>query len=415
MARALHNGAKDWCLHRWRKVADNEQRIMGHFFIPGLITAWAAIVGCSWLSWQLLRQNGRILLRLDELEKRLDEFDEPQAGLPVGSLAPDFNLPALGAGRKTLADFRGQSLLLIFFNPGCGFCREMVPRLAALGSQSRMPEGKQRPIIPTAADGHPLPLIVTRGDVEQNRQLFAEHTVECTVLVQEKMEVAAAYGTKATPSGYLIDREGKIASELAKGAGMLLALANGSGKLQSEVDQDPSSLAGSAVTTSDEQDRVNRFSNRSLARSKIKRDGLKAGTPAPDFRLPHLDGLGELALSELRGRRVLIAFSSPGCGPCNALAPKLEKFHRKRSDVEMIMISKGDPSENQAKVKEHGLSFPVVLQQGWEISRRYAIFATPVAYLIDQEGVIAHDVAVGVDNIQDLLAGIPRTKEQMDP
>jgi hypothetical protein len=41
----------------------------------------AAIVGCCQLSWQLLRQNGRILLRLEELEK-LDqlEFGEPQAG-----------------------------------------------------------------------------------------------------------------------------------------------------------------------------------------------------------------------------------------------------------------------------------------------------------------------------------------------
>lgn len=388
-----------------------QQTIMTHFLIPGLITALAAMVGCSCLSWQLLRQNGRILLRLEKLERRMDEFDKPQVGLPIGSPAPDFNLSSLGAGRKTLADFRGQSLLLIFFNPGCGFCQEMVPRLAALGSRNRMPEG----VTSIAADGHPLPLIITRGDVEQNRQLFAEHSVDCTVLVQEKMEVAAAYGTKATPSGYLIDREGKIASELAKGAGMLLALADGSGKLEPEIDQSPSSQAGLAVTTSDEQGRVNSFSNRSLARSKIKRDGLKAGTLAPDFRLPRLDGSGELALSELRGRRVLIAFSSPGCEPCNALVPKLEKFHRKRPDVEMIMISKGDPRENQAKVKEHGLSFPVVRQRGWEISLRYAIFATPVAYLIDQRGVIAHDVAVGVDNIQDLLAGIPTTKEQMVP
>src|SRR3989441_12901117 len=41
--------------------------------------AWLRIgVGC-WLGWQLLRQNGRILLRLDEIEKRLDEveFGEP--------------------------------------------------------------------------------------------------------------------------------------------------------------------------------------------------------------------------------------------------------------------------------------------------------------------------------------------------
>jgi len=68
------------------------------------------------------------------------------------------------------------------------------------------------------------------------------------------------------------------------------------------------------------------------------------------------------------------------------------------------MISKGEPKENRAKVKEHGLTFPVVLQQQWEISRRYAMFATPVAYLINEQGIIAHDVAAGSDAILDFLA-----------
>jgi len=52
------------------------------------------------------------------------------------------------------------------------------------------------------------------------------------------------------------------------------------------------------------------------------------------------------------------------------------------------MISKDEPGENRAKVKEHGLTFPVVLQQQWEISRRYAMFATPVACLINEAGAI---------------------------
>ena len=218
-------------------------------------------------------------------------------------------------------------------------------------------------------------------------------------------------------------------------------------------------------------ERVNRFSNRSLANSKIKRDGLKAGTTAPDFTLPRLDGKGDLSLSELRGKRVLLVFSSPGCGPCNALAPELEKFHREQLDrdrsrvaanvssnppqvgtsrcdvparaaaggtvapldaartaqravptkdqevaerpgeakITVVMISKGEPKENRAKVKEHGLTFPIVLQQQWEISRRYAMFATPIAYLLDEQGVIAKDVAVGVEPILELLAGGPES------
>ena len=40
----------------------------------------------------------------------------------------------------------------------------------------------------------------------------------------------------------------------------------------------------------------------------------------------------------------------------------------------------------------------------WEISCRYAMFATPVAYFIDEAGVIVMDVAVGGDAIGELLA-----------
>ena len=152
-----------------------------------------------------------------------------------------------------------------------------------------------------------------------------------------------------------------------------------------------------AARNGDSQDRSSRFSNRSLARSRIKRDGLKAGTPAPDFRLPRLDGRGDFSLHELRGRRVFLVFSSPHCGPCNTLAPLLEKFHRERSDVDVVMLSRGEPAENRAKVKEFGLTFPVLLQQQWEISRRYAMFATPVAYLIDEAAVIKY--ATGVANM----------------
>jgi hypothetical protein len=44
------------------------------------------------------------------------------------------------------------------------------------------------------------------------------------------------------------------------------------------------------------------------------------------------------------------------------------------------------------------------LQQHYEISRRYAMFATPIAYLIDEAGMIAQDVSVGTDAIRELMA-----------
>jgi len=401
--------------------------------IVGLALAWTFIlVGC-WLGWQLLRQNGRMLLRLDELEKRLDVFefgeDEVTAGLPVGSEAAAFELPDLAGETRTLAQYRGQSVLLIFFNPACGFCRDLMPKLAALfshshrgnkaealgsKSESESTTSPDRLLTSAVTSEPPLTLIITTGDAQANRTLFDGHKLNCPILLQQDLEVAGAYKANGTPSAYLIGADGKIASELAMGAEALLELANkrcssrGNEALtekserpnpKSEIDQ---SLVISAATGNGD-DRGARFSNHSLARSKIKRDGLKAGTTAPDFRLPRLDGHGDLALSDLRGSRVLLVFSSPGCGPCNTLAPQLEQFHRDHPELEVVMISKGEPKENLAKVKDHGLTFPVVLQQQWEISRRYAMFATPIAYLMDERGIIAHDVAVGPDAILRLM------------
>src|SRR5579859_6880444 len=112
----------------------------------GISLGLAAGMASSWLGWQLLRQNGRMLLRLEELEKRLDalEFDEPSGplGLPLDSPAPDFHLPHLVGKRHSLAEYRGQPLLLIFFNPACGFCRELAPKLAQFAEGAQVPEGR---------------------------------------------------------------------------------------------------------------------------------------------------------------------------------------------------------------------------------------------------------------------------------
>ena len=355
-----------------------------------LVLAWLAIVLVGWLGWQLLRQNGRMLLRVEELEKRLNELEFEGASEPdslhVGSTAPEFGLPDLEGEHKSLAQYRGRTLLLVFLNPACGYCRDLSPRL-----REKTESKKQKAEIEA-----PFLLIFSTGGAETNRILFQEHKLACPVLIQKESEVATAYKANGTPSGCLISPEGKIASELTLGADVLLALAAATHPRRSILNPQPAAHGNGSG-------RETRFGNRSLARSKIKRDGLKASTPAPDFNLPRVDGRGDLTLSDLRGRRVLLVFSSPTCGPCLELAPQLEKFHRAHPELEIVMISKGEPKENRAKVKENGLTFSVVLQHQWEISRRYAMFATPIAYLIDEVGAIARDVAVGTDAILALL------------
>jgi peroxiredoxin len=81
----------------------------------------------------------------------------------------------------------------------------------------------------------------------------------------------------------------------------------------------------------------------------------------------------------------------------------LERQARRTLDLQVLMVSRGDREANRAKAAEHGLTLPVVLQRQWEISREYGMFGTPIAYLIDAEGTIAAEAAVGVEPILALL------------
>jgi peroxiredoxin len=292
---------------------------MNQLLVVGTILSWLAVFTSGWLAWQLLKQNGRLLLRLEELEKRIDllEFGEEERpkGLSLGSDAPAFELPDLAGERNSLAQYR-RPLVLIFFNPACSFCRELLPKL-----KEKVENRKQKVEITAGSEGlgvgsppeEPSVLIISTGEREANRTLFEEHKVSLPVLIQKGAEVAEPYQATGTPSGYLIDADGKIGSGLAIGADALLALLDGktgNRKQKAEIEQGPSvTVAGNG------HDRDNRFKERSLARSKIKRDGLKAGTVAPEFRLPRVDGRGELELNELRGRKVLLVFSKSGLRP----------------------------------------------------------------------------------------------------
>jgi thiol-disulfide isomerase/thioredoxin len=99
---------------------------------------------------------------------------------------------------------------------------------------------------------------------------------------------------------------------------------------------------------------------------------------------------------------LLLVFSDPECEPCDKLAPELERLHRERPELALLMVGRRDPELNRQKVAKLGLTFPVVLQRSWEISMRYGLFSTPVAYLIDERGIIAADAAKGPQAILDL-------------
>ena len=86
------------------------------------------------------------------------------------------------------------------------------------------------------------------------------------------------------------------------------------------------------------------------------------------------------------------------------MMPQLEQQYRSSRGIQVLMVSRGEEEANRAKAAQHGLTFPIVLQKQWEISRDYGKFATPIGYLIDEAGIIAKEIAIGVEPILALLS-----------
>jgi peroxiredoxin len=359
----------------------------------GNVMPWLLLAAGTWLGYQLVRQNGRILLRLEAIERRPGAHPAEQRrapeGLALGTDSPEFELPDLTGQKHKLSEFRGKDVLLIFFNPKCGFCTKMADDLATLSTDG--------------GSGHAVPVIVTTGNAEANRRLVVQHGMRCVVLLQEQMEVATQYRAQGTPMGYRIDGEGRIASGLTIGAEPLLQLA---------ADRNPVSprnrVSGNGKSAPHGKQPVP-----SLARSRLNRSGLKAGATAPEFTLQRIDG-GELSLSDLRSERVLLVFSDPDCGPCDELAPRLQQLHLTQPELQVLVISRRDADATRAKAESLGLTYPIVIQKQWEISLKYGMFATPIGYLIDEQGVLLSDVAVGVEPIL-ALAEKPRRASAVEP
>ena len=132
-------------------------------------------------------------------------------------------------------------------------------------------------------------------------------------------------------------------------------------------------------------------------KSRLNRDGILSGSIAPIFVLPDLDG-NTHKLEQWLGRKVLLIFSDPDCEPCELVLKQLSMANL-RADVSIVVVTRGDPERNREKFDYVTDFSTVLLQRKWEVSRDYGIFATPVAYLIDETGVLLSNVMVGASEI----------------
>jgi methylamine dehydrogenase accessory protein MauD len=154
----------------------------------------------------VLRRHGQVLAQLDSV----DAEDASPAGVPVGSEAPEFELPDLAGEPVSLAALRdpGLPVLLLFSDPACGPCSALLPEVGRWQHE-------------WAKD---LTLaVISNASPEQNRASAAEHDLT-VVLAQEKHDVSLAYGALGTPMAVLVDPDGRVAGPVAAGEAAIAEL-----------------------------------------------------------------------------------------------------------------------------------------------------------------------------------------------
>ncbi|MBT1688624.1 TlpA disulfide reductase family protein [Dawidia soli] len=130
---------------------------------------------------------------------------------------------------------------------------------------------------------------------------------------------------------------------------------------------------------------------------------LQAGIEAPVFQLADLQGK-PVDLQLLRGKKVLLNFSTINCGYCKLA---IDYMNRKDfvlpDDMVAVYINPVDKADRVASYaqKSH-ISFPVVADAR-AVGAMYGVWAYPTFFLIDEKGVIEKTV-VGYE--EDFLKGL---------
>ena len=116
----------------------------------------------------------------------------------------------------------------------------------------------------------------------------------------------------------------------------------------------------------------------------------KVGNVAFDFGLEDLDG-NTVALSDFRGRKVMLNFWATWCGPCRAEIPYMVALY-KRSRYQGFEIIAVNLREAHARVSEfvnqYDMDFTVLLDPKAKVGQAYYVRAIPTSVFIDEHGII---------------------------
>ena len=119
---------------------------------------------------------------------------------------------------------------------------------------------------------------------------------------------------------------------------------------------------------------------------------LTAGTAAPPFELPAIDG-SKVSLQDALSRGpVLAVFFKISCPVCQYAFPYFERIYKayRGPKVSVVGISQNDKPDTASFLKKYGITFPVLLDdtKAYPVSNAYGLTNVPTAFWISEDGAI---------------------------
>ena len=115
--------------------------------------------------------------------------------------APDFTLTSLSGEEIRFSQLRGKIIFLDFWATWCGPCRESVPHLVSLFKTHR----ENGFVI--------IGVSVDKGEPDLVRRFAASMDIPYPIVIATG-DLEKQYGVTALPTGFLIDREGRIRDKI---------------------------------------------------------------------------------------------------------------------------------------------------------------------------------------------------------
>jgi thiol-disulfide isomerase/thioredoxin len=354
----------------------------------GGVLVLSLLAGQWWFLLHLLRQNGRLLVRLEALEASLatdgsvlapsqngTPVSQVAEGLPVGSEAPEFSLSGLYGETFTLDALRssGKPVMALFTDPNCGPCNALLPDVGRWQE-----EHAQKLIL----------ALISRGEVEENKTKASEHALK-NVLLQEDWEISEAYEVRGTPSAVLISADGKVASPVAGGDEGIRGLLSYAVSERAQLAMQPQAQGQPCPNC-----------GKVHAAAPIVPAALPLGEEAPEVKLPDLEANTVELTKNFKGQETLLVFWNPGCGFCQQMLSDLKELEENPPEgtPKLLVVSAGPEEAN----RQMGLASPVVLDQQFAVGRAFGASGTPSGVLVDAEGKVASEVAVGAQAVLEL-------------